>query len=122
MDVGSNIKKLRELKNFNQNAMAEMLGISQKTYSNIENSGNNVTVEVIEKIAAILQVSFNKILELNAESIFNNNSQSGGFVHHNNSPTYNYLNDKNIELYEKLLEEKDIRIKGLEAQLQKSKK
>ncbi len=49
MNVGQNIKNLRELRNLNQQAMADMLEISQKTYSNIENAGNNITVEVIEK-------------------------------------------------------------------------
>ncbi len=115
MNVGANIKKLRELKNFSQQAMAEGLGISQKTYSNIESAGNNITIETIEKIAKFLNISFNKILELNAEAILNNTHQSGGISQINTAPSYNYLNDKNIELYEKLLTEKDLRIKALEA-------
>ena len=43
--MGLNIKKLRELRNLNQKAMADSLMISQKTYSNIENSHNNITIE-----------------------------------------------------------------------------
>ncbi|MCA0430953.1 MAG: helix-turn-helix domain-containing protein [Bacteroidetes bacterium] len=94
MDVGANIKKLREFKNFTQTSMAEAIGVSQKTYSNIENAKNNITVEDIDKIAKALGVSFNKILELNAEAILNNSSQVGGISQINTAPSYNYLNEK----------------------------
>lgn len=49
MDIGSNIKKIRELKNFNQNYVATALGISQKSYSNIEKSKNKITIELVQK-------------------------------------------------------------------------
>lgn len=114
MNVGDNIKKLRELKNYSQKSMAQMLDISQKSYSNIENAGNAITIELIDKIAKALNVSFNKILELNADAILNNNSQHGGLSQLNNAPSYNYLNEKQNELYEKLLVEKDERIKQFE--------
>ncbi len=107
MNVGENIKNLRELKNYSQNAVAKMLDVSQKTYSNIENAGNNITIELIEKIAKILNVSFSKVIELNSEAILNNTNQTGGLSQLNTANTYNYLNDKNIELYEKLITEKD---------------
>ncbi len=110
MNVGENIKKLRELKNYTQKSMADMLEISQKTYSNIENSGNNISIELISKISNVLGVSFNKILELNADAILNNHQQSGGLNQLNNAPSYNYLNEKQTELFEKLLSEKDLRI------------
>jgi transcriptional regulator with XRE-family HTH domain len=118
MNIGNNIKKIRELKNLNQNAMADLLQVSQKTYSNIENAGNNITVELIQKIAKVLEVNFNKILELNAEAIFNNH-QTGGMSQMNTATSNNYFNDKQAELYEKLIFEKDIRIKDLEAHLRK---
>jgi transcriptional regulator with XRE-family HTH domain len=120
MNIGQNIKNLRELRNLNQKAMAERLEVSQKTYSNIENAGNNITIEVIEKVAKVLEVNFNKILELNAEAIFNNH-QTGGLSQMNTATSNNYFNDKQAELYEKLLVEKDSRIKNLEEQLRKKK-
>ncbi len=118
MNIGDNIKKLRELKNYTQKSMADMLEISQKTYSNIENSGNNITVELLEKVAKVLNVSFNKILELNADAILNNHHQNGGLNQLNNAPSYNYLNEKQYELYEKVISEKDLRLKQYEDLLQ----
>lgn len=119
MDIGNNIKKARELRNLSQSFMAAELNVSQKTYSNIENSKNNITVEMITKIANILQISINKIFELNAEAILNNSSQSGGINQLNTAPSYNYSNEKAFELYEKLIIEKDKRIAELSEKLRR---
>ena len=113
MDIGNNIKKLRELKNLTQEYMASEMGCSQKTYSNIEKSGNEIKIATVETIAKILNLSLNKILELNAEAILNNNSQSGGINQLNTAPCHNYIDIKAIELYEKLLMEKEELIKEL---------
>ncbi|MBS1650980.1 MAG: helix-turn-helix transcriptional regulator [Bacteroidetes bacterium] len=112
MNVGKNIKQLRELKNFSQLYMAEQLGISQRNYSNIESNGNNISVDYIDRIAKILNISVAKILELNAETIFNNHSQEVTTL--NNQVINNGLADKERALYEKLIHEKDLRIKTLE--------
>jgi transcriptional regulator with XRE-family HTH domain len=114
MNVGENIKKLRELKNYTQKSMADMLEVSQKTYSNIENAGNSISIDLVERIAKILKVSFHNILELNADAIINNHHQNGGLSQLNTAPSYNYLNEKQNELFEKLLKEKDLRICQLE--------
>jgi len=106
-NIGENIKKIRELKNFTQEAMASNLGVSQKTYSNIENAGNVIAFDKIERIAEILEVNVTKILELNTEVILNNNGQNGGLSQLNTAVSYNYLNEEQVKLYERLLEEKD---------------
>lgn len=36
MDIGTKIRKLRELRNYNQEYMSQKLDISQKAYSDIE--------------------------------------------------------------------------------------
>ena len=122
MNIGENIKNLRELKNYSQSAMAKMLEVSQKTYSNIEMSGNKITVELIEKIAKILNVSFNKVLELNAEAILNNTNQTGGISQLNAAPSTNNLGEKNFEIYEKLILEKDEVITSLKEMITLLKK
>lgn len=110
MDVGKNIKQLRELKNFSQTYMAEQLKISQRTFSNIENAGNDISLNMIERISKILNISLSKILELNAETIFNNNSQEISTL--NNQIINNGLSDNEKVLYEKLIQEKDQIIKA----------
>lgn len=117
MDVGKNIKQLRELKNYSQTYMAQQLGISQRQYSNIESNVNNITISQVEKIATILNISISKILELNAETIFNNQSHDSSIL--NNQVFHNGLADKERLLYEKLLTEKDLRISALEQMINK---
>lgn len=112
-NIGENIKKIRELKNLTQESMAILLGVSQKTYSNIENAGNNITYEKILRIAEILEVNITKVLELNTEVLLNNNNQQGGINQLNTAVSYNYLNEEQAKLYERLLEEKDNIIKLL---------
>jgi|SRR5690554_4396941 len=107
MNIGENIKQIRELKGLTQENMATELGVTQKTYSNLENSGNNITYERIIKIADILDVSISKILHLNTEMILNNNNQTGGLNQLNNAPTNNYINDEQTKLYERIIEQKD---------------
>lgn len=112
-NIGENIKKIRELKNLTQESMAMLLGVSQKTYSNIENAGNNITYEKILRIAEVLEVNITKVLELNTEVLLNNNNQQGGINQLNTAVSYNYLNEEQAKLYERLLEEKDNIIKLL---------
>lgn len=88
MDIGKNLQVIRELNNYTQAYMAERLGISQKSYSNLERAKNDITIDVLLKIADIHQISLAKVLELNAEAILNNNSQQGGVSYFNNQATF----------------------------------
>lgn len=88
MNIGKNLQIIRELNNYTQTYMAERLGISQKSYSNLERAENDITVDVLLKVADIYQISLAKMLELNAEAILNNNSQQGGISYINNQATF----------------------------------
>jgi transcriptional regulator with XRE-family HTH domain len=48
------LKQLRELKNFTQEYMAFEMGISQKAYSDIENSKVKINLEILTKISDIV--------------------------------------------------------------------
>lgn len=108
MDIGNNIKRIREFKNLTQEFVANELGISRQTYILMENGQSDVKFESIKKIAAILDVTVNDIISYNDKMVLNNctNSHFG----------YNYQTGLSVEkeLYEKLLAEKDSRIKQYE--------
>ncbi len=111
MDIGNNIKRIREFKNITQEYVANQLGISRQTYIQIESGQSDVKFESIKKIAAVLDVSVNDIISYNDKMVLNNctNSHFG----------YNYQTGSTSEkeLYEKLLLEKDNRIKQYEEML-----
>lgn len=103
--LGIKIKKVRELRNFGQQHMAERLGISQSSYSDIENGKTRISEEKLSQIAQVLEVSPEAIKSFNEAVIFNNSPQSGYF----NTNYYNPI-EKIQELYERLLKEKDEQI------------
>lgn len=59
--LGSRIKSLRSAKNLTQEQMADQIGISRQKYARIENGTNNITLEILSKIANILDVTVGDI-------------------------------------------------------------
>ncbi|GEN72972.1 MULTISPECIES: helix-turn-helix domain-containing protein [Chryseobacterium] len=53
---GQNIRKIRRSKDFTQEYMAFEMGISQKAYSDIENSKVKINLEILTKISDILEI------------------------------------------------------------------
>jgi len=114
LTLGNKIKKVRELKGLKQEYMAEVLGISQPSYSKIETDEVSVSPERLEQIAKVLQVSVQDILAFDEKTIFNlinsmNNSMNPAGVNTNNNPVYNFSMPEQMQkLYEdkiKLLED-----------------
>ena len=64
MNVGEKIKKLRELKNYTQQHMAEKLDLSLSGYGKIERNDTDISISKLEKIAEILGVDLAAILNL----------------------------------------------------------
>ena len=82
MKVGNNIRKLRELRNYTQQFMADQLEISLSGYGKIERNDTNVSLGRLQQIADILDVDVHGILLFNDELIFNlsNNEVANGQV------------------------------------------
>ncbi|MCD9617283.1 helix-turn-helix domain-containing protein [Chryseobacterium gleum] len=53
---GQNIRKIRRSKDLTQEYMAFEMGISQKAYSDIENSKVKINLEILTKISNILEI------------------------------------------------------------------
>ena len=53
-NLGYNIRKMRELRGYKQEHMAEGLGIDKSTYGDIESGTSKLTVERLKKIADLL--------------------------------------------------------------------
>jgi len=76
--LGERIKKAREEKNYSQQYLAQQLGISQKAYSKIENSQTNLTVSHLDKIAQVLEMSVNQLLDTEGKAVYNNYNTHNG--------------------------------------------
>ncbi len=53
---GENIRKIRRDKDYTQEYMAFEMGISQKSYSDIENSKVKINLDILTKVSAILDI------------------------------------------------------------------
>lgn len=142
---GRNIKKLREMLGIKQEALAIQLGEdwTQKKVSLLEQK-EQVEIPVLERVAAVLNIPIeviqnfdeDKAIQFINNTINNNNSDHaimyGAALYNsfsNLNPTEKWLealeevkklNAEKIELYERMLADKDLMIQRLEIVLNKS--
>jgi transcriptional regulator with XRE-family HTH domain len=60
--IGNKLRQLRINKGYSQEYMAEILAVSQKTYSNMENDKTSISIEALKKIAEEYRVDILKLL------------------------------------------------------------
>lgn len=111
MNIGENIKKLRELKNITREKMTCELNMSLSNYSKIERGEIDLTVSRVQEIANVLEVEVSKILNFDATQIFNINNNKmvqgpGPKAEHIHYHSVDYK-----EKYIKILEEEVERLK-----------
>ncbi|GAB4478820.1 MAG: hypothetical protein OHK0057_30240 [Thermoflexibacter sp.] len=71
MTIGNKIKKLRELKNFTQEYMAEALKMSQTGYGKIERDETDINYSRLEQIAEVLGTRVADIVSLDEKLMLN---------------------------------------------------
>lgn len=59
--LGCRIKELREQRNLTQEQVASKLGISRQRYSHIEKGLNNVTLDLLNRLSDIFDVTISDI-------------------------------------------------------------
>lgn len=59
--LGSRIKALRTAKNFTQEQVADQIGISRQKYARIESGVNSITLDILSKVAGVLEVNVGDI-------------------------------------------------------------
>ncbi|MCL2327635.1 MAG: helix-turn-helix transcriptional regulator [Bacteroidetes bacterium] len=109
MNVIKNIKTIRKRKGISHEAMAINLGISQTSYTKIEQGETKLTVERLQKIANILNVTLNELLELEPQSFhqeIHNNESITAISHQKAEDLY----QENRKIYEQLIACKDEQI------------
>ena len=59
--LGSRIKALRNAKNFTQEQVAGQIGVSRQKYARIESGDNSITLDILSKVAEVLDVAVGDI-------------------------------------------------------------
>ena len=112
MDIGSNIKKYRELKNITRESMAAEMDMSISGYSKIERNEVDLTISKVQKIAEVLGVDVSEILSFDASQVFtvSGNKFIQGLVGAR-ADNMNFYSDEYKDKYIKMLEDENARLK-----------
>lgn len=105
MNIGDKIRKVRELKGYKQEYVADKLGLSVTAYGNIERNDASITFDRLEEIASVLEVTVQDILnipeQLNIHSV--NNAHQVGF-NHNTTIHDNRSSSEELKAYQQTIE------------------
>jgi len=107
MEVGTKIKKIRELRSYTQDYMAERLNISQSTYARFEKDDTDITLSKLEQIAEILDIKVEDLINFTDKFIFNNytsNQANQGYIVNQFSANEKKLYEDKIRLLEDKIE------------------
>lgn len=113
-NLGEKIRKLRELKGFSQDYMADQLEISQRAYSKLEREETKLDWDRITHISKILEIDPIDLIQFDDSLIFNNCSQSGKI-----NEIHNHFPDELKEQYEKRIQQLEDEIQFLRGALKK---
>ena len=132
--IGRKISRIRELRGMKQETLAEALGISQQSVSQLEKS-ESVDSDRLEKVAQALGVTKEGIENFSEEAVFNIIGNTFNNTSNDNSsliasslnyqPTFNPLDklleaqEENKKLYERLLAAEKEKVAYLERLLEK---
>ena len=62
MNIGSNIKRLREQRSIKQHEIADLIGMHRSNYSKIENGQREISITAIDKIAKFFNISIDELV------------------------------------------------------------
>jgi transcriptional regulator with XRE-family HTH domain len=64
MNVGQNIKRLREGRGIKQNEIADLIGMHRSNYSKIESGQREISIAAIDKIAGYFNISIDELVHM----------------------------------------------------------
>src|SRR6218665_2035358 len=118
--IGQNIRKLRELRNFTQQYMAEKLEMTQGNYARIENEEIHLSEERLQKISGLLGYSSEFIIQFDVEKIHDMVSEKKDTVRevfqYQISPELKQLYESRINSLESYVDELKNEIRNMKEQ------
>ncbi len=113
--IGRKITRIRELRGMKQEALAQAMGVSQQTVSNIENSAelDDAKLGQVAKALGVLPEAIENFSEEAVINYFNSFTDFKDSNFFNSNCTFNPL-DKVVELYERLVAAEKERADALE--------
>jgi transcriptional regulator with XRE-family HTH domain len=116
--IAEKIRKLREIKGYKQETMAKRMGLTTNGYGKIERGESSITLDRLEQIAQVLEVSTLDILQFDDNFVYNittmNNSATNGIVNNYSlSEAERILMMQQIEAMQRLIDSQNKLIETL---------
>jgi len=110
------LSDLRKQKGLSQEQLAHELNISQSSISNYEAGVTNPDIDVLKRISDYFQIPISYLFSDEKLGFYTQENDGGNSGYVINS-TLNVVSEKLIELYERIIQEKDAKIASLEEKL-----
>ena len=94
---GQKIRKIREIRGYKQEYLADQLGMSAKSFGKIESGETSLSISRLQQIAKVLDVDPLDVLSFDEKQVFHHSSQSGN----SNSSVINHDFTHERALYER---------------------
>ncbi len=103
MKIGQNIRKIRELNDLNQEAVANILGMSAIAYGRIERNETDISLKRINQIAEALNTDVETLLNFDSKKhIIHMENNQGSIYTSVNYGTVNAVNESLLQTIAKL--------------------
>ena len=116
---GQKIRKIREIRGYKQEYVADQLGMSAKSYGKIESGETSLSISRLQQIAKVLDVDPLDVLSFDEKQVFHHCNQSVN-GNHNTSNNHN-LSTHERDHYEREIAHLREYIAFLQGQLEKQK-
>ena len=67
MDIGLNIRRLREDRSIKQSEIADLIGMHRSNYSKIENGQREISLAAVDKIAKFFNITIDELVHLDGD-------------------------------------------------------
>ena len=125
MKIGTHIKKLRNMRGWSQQVVADQLGMTQANYHKLESDKSKAKLEILEKVASLYDISILDLLvgEQNVFHIKNNthNESVNGTLIRQEDPEKIQLLLQQLKDKEEIIKLKDENIPQLQKEIEKRK-
>jgi transcriptional regulator with XRE-family HTH domain len=111
--LGRRLYHLRTDKEYSQEYMADRLGVTQSTYSRWEAGEVMPKLDMLKRVAEVLEVPEQQLLSPEAFFLTQHNNSGSGYIVNNQVPSE--VVEKFLSQFEERFKQYDERFKGMEA-------
>lgn len=116
--IHNKIKVLRSQNGLTQQEMADKLNMHLKTWQKIENGVTKLDIDRVKQIAEILDSTIEDLINAE-EGVYINEIKNNDVGFNNSSITIQHKSEIEVQLFERLLKEKDSKITDLQTEISK---